>query len=211
MFQRDYILRLIEMMGDLARRVAELMDELDQMKLLDDHCREHCGMPVKALETLSVESLCDMLAPKPRLYASELCYLRAMLPSTQWEARDALLMKSLRLLTTLSDEGPLCEARLGRMRELKAALLPKLNAGELMACALFFAQAESYGEMEDTLFQSLEPGRGCEASADYAWKGASLLRQAAHASDKALALCGMTSQELRLAARELEQWKNKGV
>ena len=32
MFQRDYILRMIEMMGDLMRRVKELMDELAQMR-----------------------------------------------------------------------------------------------------------------------------------------------------------------------------------
>ena len=38
MFQRDYILRMIEMMGDLMRRVKELMDELAQMRLLEERC-----------------------------------------------------------------------------------------------------------------------------------------------------------------------------
>ena len=38
-FQRDYILRMIEMMGDLMRRVKELMDELARMRLLEEACR----------------------------------------------------------------------------------------------------------------------------------------------------------------------------
>ena len=36
MFQRDYILRMIEMMGDLMRRVKELMDELGIIDTDDD-------------------------------------------------------------------------------------------------------------------------------------------------------------------------------
>ena len=50
MFQRDYILRMIEMMGDLMRRVKELMDELARMRLLEEVCRRQCGLPLSALE-----------------------------------------------------------------------------------------------------------------------------------------------------------------
>ena len=56
MFQRDYILRMIEMMGDLMRRVKELMDELARMRLLEEACRRQCGLPLSALETLSTEA-----------------------------------------------------------------------------------------------------------------------------------------------------------
>ena len=203
MFQRDYILRLIEMMGDLARRVAELMDELDQLKLLDDKCREHCGMSFRALESLNVESLCDMLAPKPRWIASEMLWLRAALPNIHWEAKEALLLKSLRLLASLNDEGPLCEAFALRMREGKAALLPLLTYEDLMACALFFSQGESYGDMEDALFQAWDLAAPAE-------KPVWLLRDAARADERALALCGMTRQELRLSAREMEEKGKKG-
>lgn len=204
MFQRDYILRMIQMMGDLARRVAELMDELDQLKLLDDDCREHCGMPLKALEALSADSLCDMLGAKPRLYASELLYLRAAAPSARWAEKDALLLKSLRLLNSLYAEGALCEARLSRMQALKQALLPSLSAADLMACARFFSEAESYGDMEDALFQAMALVSGDEGRT-YAAEGAALLRQAALAGAGALAFCRMTRHELRESARELEQ------
>lgn len=209
MFQRDYILRLIEMMGDLARRVAELMDELDQLKLLDDKCREHCGMSFQALETLSVESLCDMLAPKPRWIASEMLWLRANMPGAQWDERNALLLKSLRLLCSLSDEGPLCEMRLPRMRDLKAELFPLLAYDDLMGCARFFSQGESYGDMEDALFQAWERADPWARPA-CAKEGAGLLRDAARADEKTLAFCGMTGHELRLSARELEEKTKEG-
>lgn len=204
MFQRDYILRLVEMMGDLARRVAELMDELDQMKLLDDKLRELCGMPLRAIEELSAESLCEMLAPKPRLFASETLYIRAMLTHADCE-RDALLYKSLRLLGTLHDEGPLCEARLARMRELKAATLPMLDGDDLMNCARFFSQAESYGDMEDAIFEALDRAADDGARDGFASEGAAMLRAAAHADERTLAFCCMTGSELRESARELEQ------
>ena len=102
MFQRDYILRMIEMMGDLMRRVKELMDELSQMRLLEEACRRRCGLPLSALETLTTESLTELLSPTPRLFASELLYLRATALPAPWEEGRMLRLKSLRLLLTLA-------------------------------------------------------------------------------------------------------------
>ena len=116
MFQRDYILRMIEMMGDLARRVAELMEELEYLHRLDEESRLNCGMPLKALEQLSEASLMEMLGPEPRLYASEVLYLRAMEPHLYWQQKDNLLLKSLRLLASLTEESLLCELRCPRLR-----------------------------------------------------------------------------------------------
>lgn len=203
MFQRDYILRMIEMMGDLARRVAQLMDELEYLHQLDKESRLHCGLPLKALEELSFESLRDMLAPEARLYASELIYLRAMERSMQWEARDELLLKSLRLLATLSEEGVLCEVRAPRLRELKQQLLPLLTAEDLAACAMFFSSGGAFDEMEDALFQALERLPSPEERLALVGKGAELLRQAANATEETLAHCGMTREELLEAAEEL--------
>lgn len=203
MFQRDYILRMIEMMGDLARRVAQLMDELEYLHQLDKESRLHCGLPLKALEELSFESLRDMLAPEARLYASELIYLRAMERSMQWEARDELLLKSLRLLATLSEEGVLCEVRAPRLRELKQQLLPLLTAEDLAACAMFFSSGGAFDEMEDALFQAVERLPSPEERLALVGKGAELLRQAANATEETLAHCGMTREELLEAAEEL--------
>ena len=65
-----------------------------------------CGLPLSALETLSTESLTELLSPTPRLFASELIYLRATASPALWEEGRMLRLKSLRLLLTLAQEGP---------------------------------------------------------------------------------------------------------
>ena len=156
MFQRDYILRMIEMMGDLMRRVKELMDELARMRLLEEACRRQCGLPLSALETLSTESLTEMLSPTPRLFASELIYLRATASPSLWEEGRMLRLKSLRLLLTLAQEGPLCELRAARVQALKLELMDLLLPEDLMACAAFLRQGGAYADMEDALFEAAE-------------------------------------------------------
>ena len=154
MFQRDYILRMIEMMGDLMRRVKELMDELARMRLLEEACRRQCGLPLSALETLSTESLTELLSPTPRLFASELIYLRATASPALWEEGRMLRLKSLRLLLTLAQEGPLCELRAARVQALKLELMDLLLPEDLMACAAFLRQGGAYADMEDALFEA---------------------------------------------------------
>ncbi len=203
MFQRDYILRMIEMMGNLARRVAELTEQLEYLHMLDDESRRNCGMPLKALEELSFESLSDMLGPEPRLYASELLFLRANERHTYWEQKESYQLKSLRLLASLTEEGVLCELRAPRLAELKAELLPLLTAEDLFACAVFFSQGGAYNEMEDALFQAVEREKMPGERYRMARQGADLLMAASEASEAVLALCGMTGEELQQAAREL--------
>ncbi len=204
MFQRDYILRMIEMMGDLARKVAQLMEELEYLHQLDDASRLHCGMPLKALEELSHESLIEMMGPEPRLYASELLYLRAMERRVQWDARDQLLVKSLRLLASLWEESVLCEVRCPRLMELKQAVLPLLNGQDLWMCARFFSEGDRYDEMEDALFQAVECTEDRLQRLTFAQQGKVLLEEAAsHASEAALAYCRMTREELMQAAQDL--------
>lgn len=204
LFQRDYILRMIEMMGDLARKVAQLMEELEYLHQLDDASRLHCGLPLKALEELSHESLLEMLGPEPRLYASEILYLRAMEPSIQWDAQDRMMLKSLRLLASLTEESLLCELRTPRLRELKSQVLSLLTAQDLYQCALFFSTSDCYDEMEDALFQAVELANEEGQRSVLIEKGCALLAQAAEeATESALAYCRMTRNELKQAAEEL--------
>lgn len=206
MFQRDYILRMIEMMGDFMRRVGELMDELSQLRLMDGLCRRQCGLPLRALETLATESLLELLAPAPRLFASELLYNRALMEGVAIDEADELRLKSFRLLVSLCDEGALCEARAARAQELKLALLNSLDTSDLMQCARFLYEGERYADMEDAIFEAAERADGGER-ADAVKLGISLLRDAAKADAGALALARTSSGELRLSARELEQMK----
>ncbi|HIS41363.1 MAG TPA: hypothetical protein IAC11_00580 [Candidatus Limiplasma pullicola] len=204
MFQRDYILRMIEMMGDLMRRVKELMDELAQMRLLDGASRKRCGLPLSALETLSAESLTELLSPTPRLFASELLYLRAMGLPAPWEEGRMLRLKSLRLLLTLEEEGPLCELRAPRVQALKLELADLLLPEDLMDCAAFLRQGGAYADMEDALFEAAERCSPQERAACVR-KGVCMLREAARAPAQDLAFGRTSAHELRLSARELEE------
>lgn len=204
MFQRDYILRMIEMMGDLMRRVKELMDELSQMRLLEEACRRRCGLPLSALETLTTESLTELLSPTPRLFASELLYLRATALPAPWEEGRMLRLKSLRLLLTLEEEGPLCELRAARVQALKLELADLLLPEDLMACAAFLRQGGAYADMEDALFEAAERCAPQERAACVR-KGVCMLREAARAPAQDLAFGRTSAHELRLSARELEE------
>ncbi|NLV58547.1 MAG: hypothetical protein GXY67_07225 [Clostridiales bacterium] len=204
-FQKDYVLRMIEMMGDLMRRIKELMDDLSRLKLLEDACHRHCGISLDTAEHLTSGSLIDLLPPMPRLMMSEILFVRANTFSLAMEEREELLYKSLRLMASLWSEGPLCELRASRLVELKETLLARLSTEDLMDCARFFCEGEAYGHMEDALFQAVE---GMDAGSDrrsaLITQGAEMLRKASAATPEALAFSGCTRQELLASALELE-------
>lgn len=203
-FERDYILRMIQMMGDFMRRLAEKLDDAERDAMLDGESRRLCGVPFHTGETLDEESLNELLPPVPRFMMSELLYVKAKATSRlPYGEAEALLLKALRLLSSLHGEPRLCDLRAERLDELKGSVAGLLNADDLWACARFFAQAERYDAMEDAIFQTLDALPPAEQAPRRA-EGAQMLRRAAKASEQALALCNMTAAELREAAHELE-------
>lgn len=202
-FQRDYILRMIEMMGDLMRRIREMMNDLMRMKLLDDVCRRQTGIPLETAEGLTSESLRELLQPMPRLMMSEILYTKAETFTLPLEEREALLHKSLHLLASLWEEGPLCELRSARLLEMKEQIRPMLTSGELMDCARFFMEAEEYSLMEDALFQAAEAlpeGTSPQALTEEA---IGMLTESAEASGEALIFAHTTREELLSSAAEM--------
>lgn len=197
---------MIEMMGDFMRKVGELMDELSRIKAMDGLCRRQCGMPLEAIETLGTDSLEQLLAPAPRLFASELLYRRTVVTSLPIDAEEDMLLKSFRLLISLYDEGALCELRAARAQQLKLRLLDCLDAQDLMRCAMFLSEGECYADMEDAIFEAVERAEPAERGEAVAL-GIRLLMSAAHADESALALARTSAGELLLSARELEQMR----
>ncbi len=216
-FQKDYIMRMIEMMGDLMRRISELLDDISRMRLLDDNCLRHCGISLETAEALAPDSLRALLPPVPRLMMSELLYIRATALPLPTDIQEALLRKCLHLLASLWTEGELCEIRCQRLLELQEPLLPLLTSGELMDCARFFGEAEAFGHMEDAIFRAVErageegtrdetPGAPPNAGAqELVAQGVAMLTTAAGAAPQALAFAGCTREELLLSAQELEE------
>lgn len=144
-----------------------------------------------------------MLSPTPRLFASELIYLRATASPSLWEEGRMLRLKSLRLLLTLAQEGPLCELRAARVQALKLELMDLLLPEDLMACAAFLRQGGAYADMEDALFEAAERCRrrsGRRASA----KGDACCARRRARRQRIWRLGRTSAHELRLSARELE-------
>jgi len=202
-YQRDYILRLIHMLGDLMRRVFELMDDHQRVRLLDDTCRKHCGMTLEAAESLAPESLLALLAPIPRFMLAELLAAKAEVCSLPVGEAEELKYKALQMLASLHTESQLCDLRAEKLTRLKREVYPMLTAADLMNCARFFWQAERYDEMEDALFQALPLETGAARERDRL-EAIRLLRSASRATAQALTLCRMTDAELRESAHELE-------
>lgn len=161
-FQKDYILRMIEMMGDFMRRIGEMLDDMHRFRLLSDACREHCGIDLDAAGKLSVESLVELLAPQPRLMLAEILYIHAMQTSLPEERREELLYRAARLLLTLKEESLLCELRHERLMECLKEARALVTPQDRMDAAAFLMQAERFGEGEDQAYQALDEAAGGE-------------------------------------------------
>lgn len=155
-FQKDYVLRMIEMMGDFMRRIGEMLDDLHRLRLLDDTCREHCGMDINAAGKLSVESIIDLLSPQPRLMMAEILYIQAMQTSLPDETREQLLYRCARLLLSLREESLLCELRQDRLKYCLLEAYALFTPRDRLEAAAFFMQAEQFGLGEDQLYEALD-------------------------------------------------------
>lgn len=206
-YRRDYILRLIHMLGELMRRIYERLDNRQRLDLLDKACREHCGMSLSTAESLTTDSLYSLLSPMPRFMLGELLAIKAETVPLPAGDAEALQYRALQMLSSLYDETQLCDLRADRLRELKRAVLPMLTADDLMACARFFFTAERYDEMEDALFQALALETGDTFARDRE-DAMLMLRRASKATARALALCNMSGDELRASAHELSLMQN---
>ena len=203
-FERDYILRMIQMMGDFFRRLTDMMSDMDRARAIDGECQKRCGMTFSAARGLSADSLIELLPSEARFVMSELCYIASQAAPLGEE--EELRYKSLRLLASLHRDRELCAARAARLAEIKEALLPRLTAMELCECARFFSEGESYAEMEDAIFQAADAAATGELG-EVVDRGLWLLDGAAEATSEALALCGMTRGELRQSSEALRALK----
>lgn len=202
-FRRDYILRMIDMMGDFFRRIGDMLDRLEKVKRLNDECLQKCGMTLEAAQRLEPETLCEMLSDTPRLLMSELMYIKAETACDTQEEQESLLIASTVLLASLWEESLLCELRADRLAELTERIFAYLTPAEFLLCANFFEQAESYADMEDMLFEAAERAEPEEARA-YAQTALEKMQKALSAPPEALILSGMTPSELRDSIVEIQ-------
>ena len=203
-FQKDYVLRMIEMMGDFMRRIGELLDDMHRLRLLDDACRQHCGMDITAARKLSIESLIELLAPQPRLMMAEILYIQALQTSLKETEQEQLLYRSSRLLLSLRGESLLCELRHERLSECLEKAQELLTARDLMDAAAFFMQADQFGKGEDKLYEALDAAEP-EDCASYLDEGEALLKDCLLVPQKRLADGSLPYSEVQESLQTLQR------
>jgi len=161
-FQSDYILRMIQMMGDFFRRLAEIVDENEKADEFDELMRKHCAVDLKTVDALSVDSLIALLPDNPRFVLSELLYLRAYAFQLHDEDRDEFLYKSFRLLLSVAHENLLCELRRDRMMDFYESINEKMSSQDLICVFQFLLLADDYDTAEDILFDAIESAPSCD-------------------------------------------------
>ncbi len=164
-FQRDYVLRMIEMMGEMMRRLGDMLDELDARGELDDVARRALGMPMQMLRTATPDTLQGMLDEPQRYLAAQLLLIDIRI-SERTQTNDDLLplyTQSLLLFASLTDADYAIAACDQTERILRDWLFA-LPAAALTATAALLERASRLSPAEDALFAALEQDPGtCDA------------------------------------------------
>lgn len=204
-FQRDYVLRLIEMMGEFFRRLCDLADEKEKMQNLNAMAREQCGLSLDAAFSLQEEMLADLLPPQGLFILSELTYLQAQFTGKNPEKRELLLLRALRILCYLSNEEPICIERSSRLKTLMDACADSLMPEDYMRCARFFMAGEHFDHGEDAIFLAVEQS---DHPDDWIFQGLSLLRGLLCLPDSVLIPGGLPRADVFRAIDDLEAWES---
>ena len=210
-FQRDYVLRMIEMMGDFLRRVKELINDLSRMDLMDQMCRENCGMPLNAARALSAESLNELLPAPSRLWLAEIWHAQANYTNVGIEEKNELLYRSFQLLLSMGEgQEAACEARGERLHKLLKELDERLTSRDLMEAAAFLARGAFFGWAEDAAFEAVLTaplGRRRE----WCREAQGLLAGLLEISDEGLCAGGLPRAEVEESLRDLRLMEQKSM
>ena len=152
-FQRDYILRMIDMIGETARKILDEAREEDARAALDEISRKASGMPLKMLKTADVSTLETLLSPEQRYLCAELLLIRAQVDARTQAGETVYPMRAqaLSLLATLQNPDYLPRA-CDRAHAVMEETLDFLAPAELTALAALFERGGRYAAAEDALW-----------------------------------------------------------
>ena len=199
----DYVMQLIEMMGAFFRRLADMIDEQEQARALDALCRDQCGLSMDAACSLSLDTVENLLPPQGIFILSELTWAQAKAMARNGEEREALLLRSLRLLSSLCGEEPMCLARCPRLRDLMDECEPYLTAEDYLRCARFFMAGEHFDDGEDAVFLAVE---SADAPEDFIPQGLGLFQGLLALPDSTLIPGGLPREDVLRAMDDLKAW-----
>jgi len=169
-FQRDYVLRMIEMMGEMVRRICSIAREADARQELEEICQKASGMPMAMLRTEDPDTLAELLSDAQRYLAAELLVIDMEI-SRRTKMEEELLPvreQALRLFASLQEPDyalPACEP----VRELLGGFYDQLPLEPLLRAAGLLERGGAYADAENALFAALplSPRARGEAEAFY--------------------------------------------
>ncbi len=204
-FQHDYVLRMIEMMGDFFRTLLDKVDEKEKKHALNAFLREYCGMDLESARKLSIDTLQSLLTDESRFVLSELALFYAQSIQNEEKRKEEMLF-SLRILYTLSHQEEIVKEKKTVVKELSYTL--PLTADDYICSAEFFYIAKEYAWVEDMVFFAIEE----DAHELYIKKGIALFSNILVFPEDVLLVCGTTKKEAEKTVQELQNMLiNKGV
>ncbi len=156
-YQKDYVLRMIEMMGELMRRIRAIAHEADARKELEEISQRACGMPMFMLKTGDPQTLANLMAEPQRYLAAQLLLIDAEVSSRK-QTEDELLplkLQILALFASLTEPDyllPACD----RAVQMMEANLDQLPVETLVGLAELMERGGQYAACEDALFAASE-------------------------------------------------------
>lgn len=223
MFQRDYILRMIEQMTEMIGAISGLKKQHKQelaFDLIDDLLGRYFRMNSRLLNTLSEKDLLAMLTVGTYLDPERVMVLARLLREEadlyesmgKREESVARLLKSLQLtLAASEEERHPSEAMLSQTEELMDSLkgyrLPQAVALRLL---LHYERAGLYGKAEDQLYEAWDTAHDEEAQVLAVEAGRGLYQRLLALEDEVLQLGGLPRQEVTEGMAELNKLAENG-
>ena len=198
--QKDYVLRMIEMMGDFFRQLGDMLDEKERLDALNAACREYCGMSLEAAHRLDLLSIGELLTPKAVFVMSEIFYLEARVRRVSDEEKAEIFLPAARLLASLSEESELCALRSQRLKEMMGECGDLLTSDDYIAAAKFFSAGEHFDFAEDSVFLAVETA---EDVPYYVLQGRAVLCQMLTLPDLTLTAGGLPRADVERALDDL--------
>lgn len=155
-YQKDYVLRMIEMLGDLMRRIKSIIKDSVATTELDQVARRACGLPLEALRTWDAHLLRDTLEEPQRYLAAGLLLIDIEVQA-RTKTDDALLpvyIQALALFASLREVDYMLPAA-HQSAAIVRMHLASLPAATLLASAALFEAAGQFDAAEDALFTAV--------------------------------------------------------
>jgi hypothetical protein len=216
-YQRDYILRLIEQMAGMIGTVAGLRKQMKQgqaLELVDELLGRFYRLNSKLLDTLSDKDILAMLSVNGFVETEKVLMLTKLMQE-EGELRDSMertdegyrrYLKALQLALAVSPEADgdsvdLCRERIAELTDkLKPYRLPAEVKSGLF---VHFAKEGQYAKAEDQLFELLETDKEPVARERLLQEGIRFYRNLLNKDDAELEQGGLPRNEVKESLAQL--------